>query len=81
VPVKVEVQHGHVDCGVAMGIEKDYATAIEAGREPGNGGGGPVKIHGWTCRGFTTPVVLRTGNASRCKKGAAEILAVLPTTA
>jgi hypothetical protein len=82
VPVKVEVpQHGGPSCGVAMGIEKDYATAIESGQEPGNGGGGPVQVDGWTCRGFTTPVVLRTGNASKCVKGAAEILAILPAPA
>jgi hypothetical protein len=81
VPVKIEVQHGGPSCGVAMGIERDYATAIEAGREPGNGGGGPVQIDGWTCRGFTTPVVLRTGNASKCVKGPAEILAILPAPA
>jgi hypothetical protein len=81
VPVKVEVQHGGPACGVAMGIERDYATAIEAGREPGNGGGGPVQVDGWTCRGFATPVVLRTGNASKCVKGPAEILAILPAPA
>ncbi|MEP7025462.1 MAG: hypothetical protein ABJB47_17030 [Actinomycetota bacterium] len=81
VPVQVEVHRGGVPCGVAMGIERAYATAIEAGQEPGNGGGGPVQVKGWTCRGFTTPVVLRTGNASKCVKGKAEILAVLPTPA
>jgi hypothetical protein len=81
VPVKVEVQHGGPACRVAMGIEKDYATAIEAGKEPGNGGGGPVQVDGWTCRGFATPVVLRTGNASKCVKGPAEIFAVLPAPA
>jgi hypothetical protein len=81
VPVKIEVQHGGPTCGVAMGIERDYATAIEAGKEPGNGGGGPVRVHGWTCRGFATPVVLRTGNASKCVKGPAEILAILPAPA
>jgi len=81
VPVKIEVQHGGPSCGVAMGIERDYATAIEAGKEPGNGGGGPVQVDGWTCRGFTTPVVLRTGNASKCVKGPAEILAILPAPA
>jgi hypothetical protein len=81
VPVKIEVQHGGPTCRVAMRIERDYATAIEAGQEPGNGGGGPVQIDGWTCRGFATPVVLRTGNASKCVKGPAEILAILPAPA
>ncbi len=81
VPVRIHVQHGPVSCPAAMGVERDYASAIAAGREPGNGGGGPVTVHGWTCQGFTTPVVLRTGNASRCVKGAAEILAILPAPA
>lgn len=81
VPVTIEVHRGKVDCQEAMSVERKYAAAIESGKEPGNGGGGPVKIDGWTCRGFATPVVLRTGNASKCEKGTTEILAVLPTTA
>jgi hypothetical protein len=81
VPVTIQVHRGKVDCEEAMSVERKYAAAIESGQEPGNGGGGPVKIDGWTCRGFATPVVLRTGNASKCQKGTAEILAVLPDTA
>lgn len=81
VPVTIEVRRGKVDCDEAMSIERKYAAAIASGKEPGNGGGGPVKVDGWTCRGFATPEVLRTGNASKCVKGTAEILAVLPTTA
>ena len=78
VPVIIEVRRGKVDCDEAMSIERKYAAAIASGKEPGNGGGGPVKVDGWTCRGFATPEVLRTGNASKCDKGTAEILAVLP---
>jgi len=81
VPVIIEVHRGKVDCDEAMTVERKYAAAIESGKEPGNGGGGPVSVDGWTCRGFATPVVLRTGNASKCEKGTMEILAVLPTTA
>ncbi len=81
VPVRIHVQHGVVSCKTAMTIERDYARAIAAGREPGNGGGGPVGVHGWTCQGFPTPVVLRTGNASKCVKGHSEILAILPAPA
>ncbi len=81
VPVRVHVQHGSVKCATAMTVEHDYASAIAAGREPGNGGGGPVKIDGWTCQGFATPYVLRTGNASKCVKGNTEILAILPAPA
>jgi len=81
VPVTIEVRRGKVDCDEAMSIERKYADAIASGKEPGNGGGGPVKVDGWTCRGFATPEVLRTGNASKCDKGTAEILAVLPAPA
>ena len=81
VPVTIEVHHGKVDCQEAMSVERKYAAAIESGKEPGNGGGGPVRVDGWTCRGFATPEVLRTGNASKCDKGTAEILAVLPAPA
>ena len=81
VQVRVEVPHGSVSCNAAMSVERKYASAILAGRAPGNGGGGPVQVGGWTCQGFTTPVVLRTGNASKCIKGAAEILAILPAPA
>jgi hypothetical protein len=81
VPVRIQVQHGSVACDVAMNVERKYARAILAGRAPGNGGGGPVNVDGWTCEGFPTPVVLRTGNASRCVEGSAEILAILPAPA
>jgi hypothetical protein len=81
VPVRIEVQRGPATCNAAMSIERKYASAILAGRAPGNGGGGPVKVGGWTCQGFATPVVLRTGNASKCVMGTAEILAILPAPA
>jgi hypothetical protein len=81
VPVQVDVSRGTVTCAVAMTIERDYAKAVRSGGAPGNGGGGPVTIDGWTCQGFATPVVLRTGQASKCVHGAAEILAILPLPA
>jgi hypothetical protein len=81
VPVRIEVQHGPETCKAAMSVERHYAGAILAGRAPGNGGGGPVNVGGWTCQGFATPVVLRTGNASKCVKGTDEILAILPSPA
>jgi hypothetical protein len=80
VPVDVEVVAGHSSCGTALAIEQDYAKAIRSGRAPGNGGGGPVKIKGWTCQGFATPIVLQTGKASKCVLGGSEILAILPPT-
>lgn len=78
VPVRVEVVRGHVPCGTAKSIELAYAKAIRSGLAPGNGGGGPVKVSGWTCQGFATPVVLQTGKASKCTQGSNEILEILP---
>jgi hypothetical protein len=63
-----------------MAIERDYAHAIRSGQAPGNGGGGPVKIKGWTCEGFPTPTVLKTGKASKCVEDGNEILEVLSVT-
>lgn len=81
VPVVIKVASGTVDCAVAMRVENEYAARIRAGQVPGNGGGAPVVISGWTCQGFNTPEVLRTGNASRCHDGGNAILAVLPVPA
>jgi len=78
VPVRIEVARGHVPCGTAKAVELAYANAIRSGRAPGNGGGGPVKINGWTCQGFATPVVLHTGKTSKCTHDSDEILEVLP---
>lgn len=78
VPVQVKIARGHASCGTAMAVEAAYATAIRSGQAPGNGGGGPVKVNGWTCQGFTTPVVLHTGKASKCVKDGDEILEILP---
>jgi hypothetical protein len=78
VPVRVEIIRGQLACTTARAIERAYAAAVRSGRAPGNGGGGPVKIQGWTCRGFATPIVLQTGKASRCVRDGVEILEVLP---
>jgi hypothetical protein len=81
VPVTVEIDRGAVSCSLAMSVEHDYAKAIQDGKAPGNGGGGPVSIDGWTCSGFPTPQVLKTGDASKCVKSGTEILATLSTPA
>jgi hypothetical protein len=81
VPVDIQVAHGQVSCATALLVERDYAKVILAGKAPGNGGGGPVQVMGWTCQGFPTPVVLSTGQASKCVQGAQEILAILPAPA
>jgi hypothetical protein len=77
VKVDVEIAKGHVPCGTAQTIEQRYADAVRSGRVPGNGGGAPVKIKGWTCQGFPTPVVDKTGDTSKCVRTGAEILEIL----
>ena len=79
VPVQVKVSGGSVTCGAALAIERAYARAIRLGLAPGNGGGGPIKVRGWTCRGFATPVVLQTGKASKCVRDGQEILEIVQT--
>jgi hypothetical protein len=81
VPVHIEIVKGQFTCQTALAIEHEYASAIRSGHAPGNGGGGPLKIDGWTCQGFSTPIVLHTGKASKCVKGTDEILALLPASA
>jgi hypothetical protein len=81
VPVHIEIVKGQFSCQTALAVEKKYDLAVRAGHAPGNGGGGPIKVDGWTCQGFSTPVVLHTGKASKCVKGADEILAILPASA
>ena len=81
VPVNIQVARGQVSCATALTVERDYARLIAAGKAFGNGGGGPVHILGWTCQGFPTPVVLNTGQASKCVQGSDEILAILPAPA
>ncbi|HEX9539585.1 MAG TPA: hypothetical protein VGA04_15595 [Streptosporangiaceae bacterium] len=79
VRVLIEISHGSVACSTALMVEQAYAAAVAAGKAPGNGGGGPVSVNGWTCLGFDTPQVLRTGQTSKCTKEGSEILAVLPS--
>ncbi len=78
VPVIIKIAKGSVACGTAMSIENQYVALIRGGRVPGNGGGAPVRVKGWTCQGFPTPELLRTGDVSACHEGGTEILAVLP---
>ena len=78
VPVIIEIGKGQVTCGTALQVENSYATLIRNGDVRGNGGGAPVKVSGWTCQGFPTPEVLKTGQTSACHNHGAEVLAVLP---
>jgi hypothetical protein len=78
VPVIIKVARGSVNCKTAMDVENEYAARIRDGQVPGNGGGAPVVVSGWTCQGYDTPEVLGTGNASQCHTGGTTILAVLP---
>jgi hypothetical protein len=81
VPVHIQIARGQVSCATALTVERDYAKAILSGKVPGTGGGAPVHVQGWVCQGFTTPVVLKTGQASKCVQGSTEILAILPAPA
>jgi hypothetical protein len=81
VPIEVAVEEGQVACTTALAIESDYAKAIVAGKAPGNGGGGPITVNGWTCQGFPTPELLKTGKTSKCVKDGIEILATLKVPA
>ena len=78
VPVDVEIV-GHATCHAAMSVERDYSRALASGKVPGNGGGAPVSIQGWICKGYDTPQLLKTGRASACRKHGSQILAVLPS--
>ena len=79
-PVIIKVTRGTVNCGTALQVENEYAAKIRAGQVPGNGGGAPVAVSGWTCQGYPTPEVLSTGNASQCHTSSAAIMAVLPVS-
>jgi hypothetical protein len=77
VPVIIEVEQGSVACPVAMRIQSGYTDLVRAGKVRGNGGGAPVNVDGWTCKGEDTPTIVRTGEASNCRKGGTLIIAVL----
>ena len=77
VPVVITVAKGSVNCKTAIRVENEYAARISGGQVRGNGGGAPVVVIGWTCQGYDTPEVLRTGNASQCRSWGNAILAVL----
>ena len=78
VPVVIKISEGPVSCATALRVENSYAAVVRTGQIRGNGGGAPVTVSGWTCRGFPTTEVLKTGQASACRSGGAEILAILP---
>ena len=80
VPVEVEIYRGTLSCTVAMTVEKNYADAIVSGHAPGSGGGGPIVVGGWTCQGFPTPEVLKTGDVSKCARQGTEIIEILKTS-
>ncbi|HLX49737.1 MAG TPA: hypothetical protein VKS82_15515 [Streptosporangiaceae bacterium] len=77
VPVVMEVEKGSVACQVAMQIQDSYTALVRSGKVPGNGGGAPVKVDGWTCQGADTTTAVQNGEASACTKNGTEIVAVL----
>jgi hypothetical protein len=77
VPVTIQVVKGSVSCAAVLRVEAGYAAKIRQGELRGNGGGAPITVDGWTCQGYPTPDVLRTGDASQCHTANAEVVAVL----
>lgn len=77
VPVIIEIEKGSAACALAMRIQADYTRQVRAGHVPGNGGGAPVLVDGWTCQGQDTPAIVQTGEASQCHKDGTQIVAVL----
>jgi hypothetical protein len=77
VSVTIEVSKGRAACATVLRVEQGYAALIGKGAIRGNGGGAPVTVDGWTCQGYPTPEVLRTGDASECHNASAEVVAVL----
>jgi hypothetical protein len=77
VPVTILVVKGTVSCAAVLRAEQAYAAKIRDGALEGNGGGAPVSVDGWTCQGYPTPEVRRTGDASECHTANAEVVAVL----
>jgi hypothetical protein len=84
-PVIIKVTKGIVACTTALAIENDYTgllkQEINQGKGPGNGGGAPVTVSGWTCQGFPTPQVLTNGVTSECHTASADVVAVLDLAA
>ena len=78
VPVIITVDRGSVSCATALRVENSYAAVMRTGRIRGTGGGAPVRVSGWTCQGFPTPEVLKTGQTSVCRDDGGEVLAVAP---
>ena len=75
--MNIEVAHGSAPVPRRMRWSADYTGQVRAGRVHGNGGGAPVKVDGWTCQGQDTPTIVQTGEASQCRKGGTQIVAVL----
>ena len=77
VPVVLTVSSGTAACSQVQQVESAYDHEILTGQAPGNGGGGPVKVDGWTCQGLPTPRVLQTGQVSKCANSGGQFVAVL----
>jgi hypothetical protein len=77
VSVVIKVAKGTVNCATVLNVENGYASLLRHGQIRGNGGGAPVTVKGWTCQGYPTPQVLKTGDASECHTARAEVVAVI----
>ena len=77
VPVILTVTSGTAACSQVQQVESAYDHDILAGQVPGNGGGGPAQVDGWTCQGMPTPRILQTGQVSKCAGSGSQFVAVL----
>lgn len=67
---RLTVHKGKVDCAQARKVFKTYLTKLRRGEAPGNGGGGPVHVQGWTCVSGTA-----VHPGSSCRKDTASFAA------
>lgn len=76
-PATERIVRGQVSCADVTHVFTDYYAALGAGRAPGNGGGGPVRVDGWVCE--STPATA-SDPTTTCDRGADEITAQVHVT-
>jgi hypothetical protein len=70
-PATARIVRGTLACATVTRVFTDYYTALARGQAPGNGGGGPVPVDGWTCQ--SAPA--QAAPVSTCDNNGSEITA------